>query len=206
MVPILDLKAQYASIDKEIDEAIKRVLKSGQFILGPEVESLEKEVAALCGCKYGIGVASGTDALSLTLAALEIGPGDEVITTPFTFIATASSILHCGAKPVYVDIDPRTFNIDPDKIGSAITKKTKAIIPVHLYGHPAEMDKIMAIARAYNLYVIEDAAQAIGAKYKGKPVGQFSITGCLSFFSTKISEPMAMVVWLLQMMQTSLKG
>ena len=185
MIPILDLKAQYASIEKEIDKAIKRVLQSGQFILGPEVEALEKEVATVCGCKYGIGVASGTDALRLTLAALEIGPGDEVITTPFTFIATASCILHCGAKPVFVDIDPRTFNIDPDKIEKAITKKTKAIIPVHLYGQPAEMDKIMAIARTYNLYVIEDAAQAIGAKYKGKPVGQFGIAGCLSFFPTK---------------------
>lgn len=185
MIPILDLKAQYASIEKEVDEAIKRVLRSGQFILGPEVEALEKEVAALCGCKFGIGVASGTDSLRLTLVALEIGPGDEVITTPFTFIATASCILHCGATPVFVDIDPRTFNIDPDKIEKAITKKTKAIIPVHLYGQPAEMDKIMAIARAYNLYVIEDAAQAIGARYKGKPVGQFGIAGCLSFFPTK---------------------
>ncbi|MGB9905852.1 MAG: DegT/DnrJ/EryC1/StrS family aminotransferase, partial [Candidatus Saccharicenans sp.] len=185
MIPILELKAQYASIEKEIDEAIKRVLRSGQFILGPEVEALEKEVASLCGCKYGIGVASGTDALRLTLEALEIGPGDEVITTPFTFIATASCILHCGAKPVFVDIDPKTYNIDPDKIKPAITKKTKAIIPVHLYGQPADMDKIMAIAKAYNLYIIEDAAQAIGAKYKGKPVGQFGIAGCLSFFPTK---------------------
>ncbi|MGC9057362.1 MAG: DegT/DnrJ/EryC1/StrS family aminotransferase [Candidatus Saccharicenans sp.] len=185
MIPILDLKAQYASIEKEIDEAIKKVLRSGQFILGPEVEALEKEVASLCGCKYGIGVASGTDALRLTLKALEIGPGDEVITTPFTFIATASCILHCGAKPVFVDIDPKTYNIDPDKIKPAITKKTKAIIPVHLYGQPADMDKIMAIAKAYNLYIIEDAAQAIGAKYKGKPVGQFGIAGCLSFFPTK---------------------
>ncbi|MDH7514082.1 MAG: DegT/DnrJ/EryC1/StrS family aminotransferase [Clostridiales bacterium] len=185
MIPIIDLKAQYASIEREIDEAIKRVLRSGHFILGPEVEALEKEVANLCGCKYGIGVASGTDALILAIKAVGIGPGDEVITTPFTFVATASSIVHCGAKPVFVDIDPLTFNINPDLIEKAITKKTKAIIPVHLYGQPAEMDKIMEIARAHNLIVIEDAAQAIGAKYKGRPVGQFGIAGCLSFFPTK---------------------
>ncbi|MGC8745680.1 MAG: DegT/DnrJ/EryC1/StrS family aminotransferase, partial [Candidatus Saccharicenans sp.] len=145
MIPILDLKAQYASIEKEIDEAIKKVLRSGQFILGPEVEALEKEVASLCGCKYGIGVASGTDALRLTLEALEIGPGDEVITTPFTFIATASCILHCGAKPVFVDIG-EDYNISPVAIKKAITENTKGIVVVHLYGNPCKMDEIMNIA------------------------------------------------------------
>ncbi|MGB9862607.1 MAG: DegT/DnrJ/EryC1/StrS family aminotransferase [Candidatus Saccharicenans sp.] len=184
-IPMVDLIAQYEFIENEIDEAIKRVLKSGQFILGPELKALEKEIAEYCGCQYGIGVASGTDALMLTLRALGIGPGDEVITTPFTFIATASAISHCGAKPVFVDIDPRTYNINPDLIEEEITEKTKAIIPVHLYGQPADMDKIMEIAKKYNLYVVEDAAQALGAKYKNKPVGGFGVAGCISFFPSK---------------------
>lgn len=184
-IPLLDLKAQFSSLEKEIEEALLRVLRSGQYILGPEVEALEQKVAELCGCQYGIGVASGTDALILALKAAGIGEGDEVITSPFTFIASASSIVHCGARPVFVDIDPRTYNLNPDLIEKAITRKTRAIIPVHLYGQPAEMDKILELARSYNLFVIEDVAQAIGARYKGKTVGQFGQAGCLSFFPSK---------------------
>ncbi len=193
MIPILDLKAQYESIKDEIDAAMAGVLESGQFILGPTVRELEQKVAAYCGCKYGVGVASGTDALRLTLTALGIGPGDEVITTPFTFIATANTISHCGARAVFVDIDPRTYNIDPTAIEEAITERTKAIVPVHLYGHPADMDPIMELAEAHGLYVIEDAAQAVGARYpstgsgrsKGRRVGCMGHAGCLSFYPTK---------------------
>ncbi|MBM4430583.1 MAG: DegT/DnrJ/EryC1/StrS family aminotransferase [Chloroflexi bacterium] len=185
MIPVLDLKAQYAAIEQEIDAAIKEVLLSGQFILGPAVRELEQKVATYCGCKYGVGVASGTDALRLTLTALGIGSGDEVITTPFTFIATANTISHCGARPVFVDIDPRTYNIDPAAIEAAITKRTKAIVPVHLYGQPADMDPIMGLAEAHGLCVIEDAAQAIGARYKGRRAGSIGHAGCLSFYPTK---------------------
>jgi dTDP-4-amino-4,6-dideoxygalactose transaminase len=185
VIPILDLKAQYESIKDEINTAIAEVLESTQFILGPVVRDLEQRVAAYCGCKYGVGVASGTDALRLTLTALGIGPGDEVITTPFTFIATANTISHCGARPVFVDIDPRTYNIDPTTIEAAITERTKAILPVHLYGQPADMDPIMELAEAHGLYVIEDAAQAIGARYKGRRVGSIGHAGCLSFYPTK---------------------
>jgi len=168
MIPILDLKAQYESIKDEIDAAIAEVLESTQFILGPAVRDLEQRVAAYCECRYGVGGASGTDALRLTLTALGIGPGDEVITTPFTFIATANTISHCGARPVFVDIDPRTYNIDPAKIEGAITEHTKAIVPVHLYGQPADMDPIIQLAENHRLYVIEDAAQAIGACYHSR--------------------------------------
>lgn len=185
MIPLVDLKTQYLSIEKEIDTAIKEVLLSGQFILGPSVQKLEEEVAAYCGCKYGVGVASGTDALRLTLTALGIGPGDEVITTPFTFIATANTISHCGSRPVFVDIDPKTYNIDPAAIQKAITRQTKAIVPVHLYGQPADMDPIVELAEKYGLYVIEDAAQAIGARYKGRRVGSIGHAGALSFFPSK---------------------
>ena len=185
MIPILDLKAQYAAIEQEIDVAIKEVLLSTQFILGPAVRELEQRVAAYCGCMYGVGVASGTDALRLTLTALDIGPGDEVITTPFSFIATANTISHCGARPVFVDIDPRTYNIDPAAIEAAITERTKAIVPVHLYGQPAEMDPIMELAEPHGLCVIEDAAQAVGARYKGRRVGSTGHAGCLSFYPTK---------------------
>lgn len=181
----LDLKKQYQSIKKEINQAIQRVLNSGSFILGKEVEDFERELANYCGVKYAIGVNSGTDALLLSLMALEIGPGDEVITTPFTFIATAEVIALRGAKPIFVDINPKTFNIDENKIESVITSRTKAIIPVHLFGQPLEMDKIMKIAKKYNLYVIEDCAQAIGAQYQGKMVGNFGDFGCLSFFPSK---------------------
>ena len=185
VIPVLDLKAQYQSIKDEIDAAVAGVLESTQFILGPAVRDLEQRVAAYCGCKYGVGVASGTDALRLTLTALSIGPEDEVITTPFTFIATANTISHCGARPVFVDIDPRTYNIDPAAIEAAITERTKAIVPVHLYGQPAEMDSIMELAEAHGLYVIEDAAQAIGAHYNGRRVGSIGHAGCLSFYPTK---------------------
>jgi dTDP-4-amino-4,6-dideoxygalactose transaminase len=193
MIPILDLKAQYESIKDEIDAAIAEVLESTQFILGPAVRELEQRVATYCGCEYGVGVASGTDALRLTLMALGTGPGpfgtaqdkDEVITTPFTFIATANTISHCGARPVFVDIDPRTYNIDPPAIKVAITERTKAIVPVHLYGQPADMNPIMELAGAHGLYVIEDTAQAIGARYKGQRVGSIGHVGCLSFYPTK---------------------
>ena len=185
MIPILDLKAQYESIKDEINEAIQGVLESGRFVLGPNVEALEKEVAEYCQCRHGVGVASGTDALRLSLHALGIGPGDEVITTPFTFIATANTISHTGATPVFVDVDPRTYNIDPAKIEKAITKRTKAILPVHLYGHPVDMGPVMDIVRRNGLRVIEDCAQAIGAEYQGKRVGSFGDVGCLSFYPTK---------------------
>jgi dTDP-4-amino-4,6-dideoxygalactose transaminase len=185
MIPILDLKAQYESIKGEINAAMAGVLLSTQFILGPAVRDLEQQVATYCGCKYGVGVASGTDALRLTLTALGIGPGDEVITTPFTFIATANTISHCGARPVFVDIDPRTYNIDPTAIETAITERTKAIVPVHLYGQPADMDPIVELAEAHGLYVIEDAAQAVGAHYQGRRVGSIGHAGCFSFYPTK---------------------
>jgi dTDP-4-amino-4,6-dideoxygalactose transaminase len=185
VIPIVDLKAQYRAIKEEVDAAIQSVLESTQFILGPPVKELEERVAAYCECAHGVGVASGTDALRLALAALGVGPGDEVITTPFTFIATANTVSRCGATPVFVDIDPRTFNLCPEYVEAAITPRTKAIIPVHLYGQPAEMDEIMAIAERHGLYVIEDCAQAIGARYKGRRVGSFGHVGCLSFFPSK---------------------
>ena len=193
-IKFLDLTSQYKSIKKEIDKSIERVFNSCQFIGGKEVEEFEKEIAKFCGVKYAISVNSGTDALFLSLKAFEIGPGDEVITTPFTFIATAGVIANCGAKPVFVDIDSRTFNIDTSKIEKAITKKTKAILPVHLFGQMADMSKIMKIAKKYKLYVIEDAAQAIGAQLKSKiknqkskilKAGTIGDCGCFSFFPSK---------------------
>lgn len=184
-IPLLDLKAQYSSIRKEINEAIFRVIESSHFILGPNVAALEEEVAAYCQARFGVGVASGTDALYVSLLAIGIKPGDEVITVPFTFIATAEVITLLGAKPVFVDIDPKTFNIDPDKIEAAITEKTKAIIPVHLYGQPADLDPILSLASQYDLKVIEDGAQAIGAEYKGKRIGAIGDLGALSFFPAK---------------------
>ena len=189
-INFLDLTSQYKSIKSEIDIAIKRVLDNGQFIGGKEVEEFEKEIAKFCGLKYAISVNSGTDALFLSLKALGIGKGDEVITTPFTFIATAEIIANCGAKPVFVDIDPKTFNIDPNSVLKYLStlrtkKRPKAIIPVHLFGQIADMDRIMRIARKYKLYVIEDAAQAIGAEYKGKKAGSIGDVGCFSFFPSK---------------------
>lgn len=184
-IPLLDLKAQYAELREEILAAITRILESQQFILGPEVESLEAEVASYSHCRYGIGVSSGTDALLVSLMAIDLQPGDEVITTPYTFFATGGSISRLGGRPVFVDIDPQTYNIDPEKIEAAITPRTKAIIPVHLFGQMADMDPIMAIAERYNLYVIEDAAQAIGAEYKGRRAGSIGHLGCFSFFPSK---------------------
>lgn len=184
-VPLLDLKMQYAAIRKEVEASLSKVIENQDFILGAEVLNLEKEVAAYCGVKYGVGVASGTDALILSLRALDIGPGDEVITTPFTFFATAESISIVGAKPVFADIDPKTYNIDPLLIEAKITKKTKAIMPVHLYGQCADMDPIMDIAKKHGLKVIEDNAQAIGAEYKGKRSGSMGDMGALSFFPSK---------------------
>ncbi|MFA5255535.1 MAG: DegT/DnrJ/EryC1/StrS family aminotransferase [Candidatus Omnitrophota bacterium] len=184
-IPILDLTAQYKSIKTEIDAAIKKVVDSQHFILGPEVEAFENEVAAYCGTKYAVGVASGTDALILSLKALGIGPGDEVITTPFTFFATAESVSLVGAKPVFVDIDPKTYCINPELIEDKITKNTRAIIPVHLFGQCADMDRVMEIARINNLKVIEDTAQAMGATYNGKQAGSMGDAGALSFFPSK---------------------
>ena len=184
-IPILDLQAQYKSIKAEIDVAIARVVDSQHFILGPEVEAFEKEVAAYCQTKYAVGVASGTDALILSLKALGIGPGDEVITTPFTFFATAESVSLVGAKPVFVDTDPKTYCINPELIEDKITRNTKAIMPVHLFGQCADMDRILEIAKLNNLKVIEDTAQAMGATYKGRQAGSMGDVGCLSFFPSK---------------------
>ena len=184
-IPPLDLKRQYASIKNEIDSAIQNVLNHGGFVLGPEVKGLENKLAEYCETKNGVGVASGTDALLLSLMAVGIKPGDEVITSTFTFFATAGVISRLGAKPVFVDIDPDTFNINPELIEKAITSKTGAIIPVHLYGQIAAMDEISAVAKKHNIPVIEDAAQAIGSTYKGKKAGSFGLTGCFSFYPTK---------------------
>lgn len=181
----IDLKTQYEIIKPEIDAAVKRVLESGGFILGEEVAGLEKEIAEFCGSAYGIAVNSGTDALFLSLKATGIGRGDEVITTPFTFFATAEVIANTGAQPVFADIIPGTFNIDPKEIEKKITKKTKAILPVHLFGQIADMDSVGIIAKEYGLKVIEDACQAIGADYKAKKAGSFGDCGCFSFFPTK---------------------
>lgn len=184
-VPLLDLKAQYLTIKEEIRSAIDEVLESQIFILGPKVEELEKSIAAYSQTKYGIGVSSGTDALLISLMAIDIQPGDEVITTPFTFFATAGVVARLKARPVFVDIDPVTFNIDSAKIEKAITKKTKAIIPIHLFGQCADMDRIMAIANTHGLSVIEDAAQSIGAEYKGRRAGSIGHLGIFSFFPSK---------------------
>ncbi|AKG53559.1 pleiotropic regulatory protein [Dehalogenimonas sp. WBC-2] len=184
-IPIFDPIAQLQPIRAEINEAIKRVLDSGQFILGPEVESFESEIATYLDTKYAIGVASGTDALHLSLLACDIGPGDEVITTPFTFFATVEAIVHCGARPVFVDINPVTCNMDHYLLEAAITPKTKAILPVHLYGHPCNMNSIMDIAQKHGLKVVEDCAQSLGAEYSGTKVGSIGDAGCLSFFPSK---------------------
>ena len=184
-VPSLDLKAQYRSIKPEIDAAVARVLDSGQFVLGSEVAAFEQEFATYCGAGECVALNSGTSALHLALLAAGIGPGDEVITVPFTFVASVAAILYAGARPVLVDIDPRSFTLDPAAIEAAITPRTKAILPVHLYGQPADMDPIMEIARRHGLIVIEDAAQAHGAKYKGRPVGSLADMACFSFYPGK---------------------
>ncbi|MCL4760862.1 MAG: DegT/DnrJ/EryC1/StrS family aminotransferase [Burkholderiales bacterium] len=185
MIPFVDLKAQYASIREEINHAIQGVLDSCQFTLGSEVAAFESEFAAYCESAHGIGVNTGTSALHLALLAADVGPGDEVITVPFTFVATVSAIHYTGAKPVFVDIDPRTFTMDPSALEAAITPRTKAVIPVHLYGQPADMDPIVAIAKRHGLVVIEDAAQAHGAEYKGRRAGSLGDMGCFSFYPGK---------------------
>jgi dTDP-4-amino-4,6-dideoxygalactose transaminase len=184
-VPLLDLKAQYATIREEVLAAVTEVLDSQVCIGGPKVAELEQKVAAISDCKYAVGVSSGTDALLCSLMALGIGPGDEVITTPFTFFATAGSIARTGARPVFVDIDSRTYNINPELIEPAMTKRTKAILPVHLFGQMCDMDPIMEIAKRRGLYVVEDAAQSITATYKGRKAGSVGTCGCFSFFPSK---------------------
>ncbi len=185
-IPLVDLESQYLSIKDEVDQAINKVIRSSQFILGSEVNSLEKEIANYLGAGHAVGVASGTDALQLSLLACGIKPGDEVITTPFTFIATAEAIMKCRAKPVFVDIDPKTYNIQPSAIETKITEKTRAILPVHLYGQPADMCPIIELGKKYDLIIIEDCAQAMGAAYRDKKVGTMGHAGCLSFFPSKV--------------------
>ena len=184
-IPFIDLKTQYQRIEADVNARIKKVLEHGQYILGPEVGELEAKLAGYVGSKHCIGVSSGTMALHIALIALDIGPGDEVITTPFTFIATAEIIALVGAKPIFVDIDPKTYNIDPTKIEAAITDKTKAIMPVSLYGQCAEFDAINAIAEKHKLPVIEDAAQSFGATYKNRMSCGITTIGCTSFFPAK---------------------
>jgi UDP-N-acetyl-3-dehydro-alpha-D-glucosamine 3-aminotranferase len=184
-VPMLDLNAQYASIRDEVQAALNAVLDTQHFILGPQVQALEGEIANYCGRKFGVGVASGTDALILAMRATGIGPGDEVLVPSFTFIATADAVSLLGAKPVFIEIQPESFNLDPPKIISKITSHTRAIVPVHLYGQAADMDPIMQIARQHGLKVVEDNAQAIGATYKGKKTASIGDLGCISFFPSK---------------------
>ena len=184
-VPLLDLKAQYEGIRDEVLLGINEVLDAQRCIGGPKIEELEKAVAEASDCKCAVGVSSGTDAILNTLMSLDIGPGDEVITTPFTFFATVGCIARVCAKPVFVDVDPKTYNINPELIEAAITDKTKAIMPVHLFGQMADMDPIMEIARRANLAVIEDAAQSITSSYKGNKAGSIGRTGCFSFFPSK---------------------
>ncbi len=185
MIPLLDLTVQYRNLKPEIDAAMQSAAAEGRYILGPNVKAFEGEVAAKYGCAHGIGVGNGTDALHLALRALNIGPGDEVITSPFTFIATTEAISIVGAKPVFADIAPDTLNLDPTDVAARITPQTKAILPVHIYGHPCEMEPIMELAAQHNLRVIEDCAQAIGARWHGKAVGSWGDVGCFSFFPSK---------------------
>jgi dTDP-4-amino-4,6-dideoxygalactose transaminase len=184
-VPYLDLKAQYQSIKPEIDAAINCVLDSGQFVLGPQVAAFEQNFAAYCGTSECIALNSGTSALHLALLAAGVEPGDEVITVPFTFVASVAAVLYAGARPVLVDIEPRSFTMDPAAVEKGITRRTKAILPVHLYGQSADMDSIMDVARRHKLVVIEDAAQAHGAKYKGRLVGSIGDLACFSFYPGK---------------------
>lgn len=184
-VPLCDLQAQYQELQQSIEEAVRRVLGSGQVILGPEVEALEEEVARYCGAGHGVGCASGTDALLLALQAVGVGPGDEVILPPFPFFATAGAVCRAGARPVFVDIDPATFNLDPLQVESKITQRTRAIIPVHLFGQCADMEPLWEIAERHRLPLIEDAAQALGAEYQGRRTGSLGTIGCFSFYPTK---------------------
>ena len=185
MIPFADLKAQYHSIKEEIDRVIAGVLESSQFVLGKEVAGFEEEFAAYCGGGEAIGVNSGTSALHLALLAAGVGPGDEVVTTPFTFVATVAAIGYAGGTPVYVDIDPISYNLDPARLEAAITSKTRVLLPVHLYGQPADMDPILEIARRRGIVVIEDAAQAHGAEYKGRRAGSLADMACFSFYPGK---------------------
>ena len=184
-VPLLDLKAQFQEIREEVTRAVLGVLESQRFIFGPEVEALEKEVAAYCGAAHAVGVSSGTDAILVTLMALGVGPGDEVVTSPFTFFATAGSIHRLGARPVFADIRPDTYNLDPKKLETVLTERTKAVLPVHLFGHCAQIDRIREITDPRGIPVLEDAAQAIGASWKGKKAGTLGHAGCFSFFPSK---------------------
>jgi dTDP-4-amino-4,6-dideoxygalactose transaminase len=185
MIPFVDLPAQYRALKPEIDTAVAKVFENAQFILGPAVAAFERDFAAFCHTSEAIGVNSGTSALHLSLLAAGVGPGDEVITVPFTFVATVSAIEYAGARPVLVDVEPEFLTMDPVKLEAAITPRTKAIIPVHLFGQPADMDPIMAIARKHNLVVIEDACQAHGSEYKGKRCGSIGQLGCFSFYPGK---------------------
>lgn len=184
-IQLLDLKAQYASIAPDVEAAVAQVLASQQFILGPKVQKCEEMIAAYSQCRYGVGVSSGTDALLVCLMAEGVGPGDEVITTPYTFFATVGAIARLGAKPVFVDIDPVSYNLNVSQIASKVTAKTKAIIPVHLYGQMTDMDSVMRVAENHDLIVIEDAAQAIGAEQGGRRAGSIGHYGCFSFFPSK---------------------
>ena len=184
-MPLLDLKAQYASIKDDIDAAVAGVVSSQRFVLGPAVEACEEEMARYCGCAHAVGVSSGTDALLAALMAESVGPGDEVITTPFTFFSTAGAVARLGAVPVFVDIDPVTFNIDPRDIEARVTERTRAVVPVHLFGQMAEMDPVMEIAERHDLVVVEDAAQAVGAERGGSRAGSLGHYGCFSFFPSK---------------------
>jgi dTDP-4-amino-4,6-dideoxygalactose transaminase len=185
LIPYLDLQRQYQSIRGELDQAVLSVLAGGQYVLGREVEAFEEDFAAYCGCPSAVGVNSGTSALHLALLAAGVGPGDEVVTVPFTFVATVAAILYTGAKPVLVDVDPVNFTLDPRKLEAALTPRTKAVLPVHLYGRPADMDPILESARRRGIAVIEDAAQAHGAEYKGRRVGSLGDLGCFSFYPGK---------------------
>jgi dTDP-4-amino-4,6-dideoxygalactose transaminase len=185
MIPMVDLKGQYLTLKDEIDSNLLKALEKTQFILGPNVRALEEECAKYLGVAHAVGVASGTDALHLALIAAGIKAGDEVITTPFTFIATAEAIRYIGAKPVFVDIDPETYNMDLQQAEAAITPQTRAILPVHIFGQPVDMPAVMALAEKYNLQVIEDCAQSFGAHIEGKQSGSFGIAGCFSFFPSK---------------------
>ncbi len=185
MIPMVDLKTQYHSIKNEIDQAVLDAIESAQFILGPNVTALEQEIGTYLNSPHTVTVASGTDALHLAILAAGIGPGDEVITSPFTFIATAEAICYAGATPVFTDIDPKTFNIDPQLIEAAITPRTKAIMPVHLFGQPADISPVMALCEKYNLILIEDCAQSFGAATNGKMTGTIGSMGCFSFFPSK---------------------
>lgn len=184
-IPMLDLAAEVEELWPELEPAVRRVLTSGRFVGGPEVEAFEAEAAAFLGVRHAVGLNSGTDALIIALEALGVGPGDEVITTPFSFFATSEAILRAGAAPVFVDIDPATFNLDPAGIEAAITERTRAVLPVHVFGLPAEMDAILEVARRHDLHVVEDAAQAFGARHDGRRVGSIGDVGAFSFYPTK---------------------